>query len=151
MTPHTLFFCLSIFAFLQVSHSVPSSPCPRNGTFLPWMQGRMRANFSDGTYAFANFTATHGNVLFEPSKQRGTLTMRAPLEGPTKEGAYVWHECLLFEGSTTPALRCSLIVRDVNISSVGGYIEHIHADPNLIPVCPTSIYQKGLVIERIYP
>ena len=133
----------------------PVARCPRNGTFLPWMQGRMRANFSDGTFAYANFTETYGTVLFEPSQTPAMLSMSQPLRGPTDEGAYEWHECLEFttgHGPNATVLsvhhRCSLIVRDPHR---GGYTEHIHGDQRLVPVCPLSIHSRGLVVERVYP
>ena len=117
----------------------------------------MRANFSDGSFAYANFTATYGTVLFEPSRTPALLSMWRPLEGPTREGAFEWHECLEFTDGPGPTAapvsvhhRCSLIVRDTT-TPVGGYTEHVHSDPSLIPVCPRSVHAPGLVIERIFP
>jgi hypothetical protein len=122
-------------------------PCAPNGSFPVWMQGDMLANFSDGSYAYANFTATVGTVLFEPGGVVATLTMARPLQGPRADGTYVWHECLLVDHQG-PALRCSLIVPD---PTGQGYREYVHADPALIPVCPPNISAAGLVVEEVHP
>ena len=40
----------------------------------------MLANFSDGTYAYANFSAAKGTVRFEPDGVDAILTMAQPLQ-----------------------------------------------------------------------
>src|SRR5688572_26408959 len=48
---------------------------------------------------------------------------------------------IISEGS---AKRCSLLVRTPT-----GYIEHIHHDEKLIPICPTSLTAPGLELEIV--
>eukprot|EP00040_Diaphanoeca_grandis_P012312 m.62492 g.62492 ORF g.62492 m.62492 type:complete len:162 (+) comp23164_c0_seq1:204-689(+) len=148
-----LFFVM-VSSFFQKGDTAPAleiepeGACSPNGTFPVWMQGRMIANFSDGTFAYANFTSTEGTVLFEPGAIDAILTMSQPLLGPRPDGTFIWHECLLIHGQD-PALRCSLIVPDH--TGRGGYREYVHIDPKLVPICPTAINATGLTVELIHP
>ena len=121
--------------------------CKPNGTFPRWMQGQMIVNFSDGSFAYANFSTDVGTVLFEPDKISAILTMAKPMERPMPDETFVWYEYLNTE-SQDPALRCSRLVPD---KSGVGYQEYVHSDPALVPVCPKSIHDSGLEIEEIHP
>lgn len=116
------------------------SICPQVSTFPEWMRGYFHAQFADGSSANATFGLLYANVTFSTG-ENGTLTMTEPLR--QKDGFYIFHECVQIQG-IEPEQRCSLLVRHEN-----GYIEYIHKESQLIPICPQSISSPGLELEIV--
>ncbi|CAF1045315.1 unnamed protein product [Adineta steineri] len=129
-----------VFGAIFIPIIVSASVCPMGATFPEWMTGYFHAEFADGSSANARFGRWYANVTFSTG-ENGTLTMTEPLR--QGDDFYVFHECVQIY-DTEPALRCSLLVRNGT-----GYIEYIHKDPELIPICPKSISSAGLEMEIV--
>ena len=131
---------LVLISLIYVCMSAPTPSCPQGATFPDWMMGDFHAEFADGSSANGSFGLRYANVSFSTG-EKGILTMTAPLQpGP---GYFTFHECVQIQ-NVTPALRCSLLVRNGD-----GYLEFIHQDPNLVPTCPESLTDPGLEIEIV--
>jgi hypothetical protein len=138
MNTDTIFLFFLIALFIPVTAS--ASICQQGSTFPEWMIGYFHAEFADGSSANAKFSLWYANVTFSTG-ENGTLTMTEPLH--QGDGFYIFHECVQIQGME-PEQRCSLLVR-----RGGGYIEHIHKQPELIPICPESLSSPGLEVEIV--
>ncbi|CAF0870024.1 unnamed protein product [Rotaria sp. Silwood1] len=99
------------------------------------------AQSTDGSSANGSFGLWYANVTFSTGDY-GLLTMTSPLR--KGDGFYVFQECVHVHGMKLQH-RCSLLVRNFT----GGYTEHIHKDPKLVPQCPKSLLSPGLEIEIV--
>lgn len=116
--------------------------------FPSFMTGHVAAKFADGGSAVANFYEYYGNATFNDG-EKGLIAMIQPMKkgiDPSTGTVYfVFHECVNITTSTDPVQhRCSLVV-----PTETGYIEHLHHEPALIPMCPTSLSEPGLELEIV--
>jgi hypothetical protein len=138
MERHTVL--LLLFGITLIFITTSASVCQMGSRFPQWMMGHFHAQFADGSSAEATFGLWYANVTFSTG-ENGTLTMTKPLQ--QVDDYYIFHECVQIYGSE-PAQRCSLLVRRGL-----GYIEYIHKDPELVPVCPESLSASGLEMEVV--